>query len=217
MKYKVAVFDMDGTILDTLEDLKNSVNHALNIGGYPLRSLEEVKGFVGNGIPKLIERACPQDLDDDKRKKVYADFTEHYKVHCKDETHPYVGVNKAISKLKNAGLKVAVVSNKDDYAVKELCDLYFNGAFDFSLGRRDGVNKKPAPDMVNAALKYFGVQKTEAVYLGDSDVDYETAKNSGLDFIGVSWGFKGRAFLEDLGAETIIDSATEIFDAVTVD
>lgn len=217
MKYKVAVFDMDGTILDTLEDLKNSVNYALNKSGYPIRSLKEVKGFVGNGIPKLIERACPQDLDDDKRKKVYADFTEYYKVHCKDETHPYVGVNEAISKLKNAGLKVTVVSNKDDYAVKELCDLYFKDAFDFSLGRRDGVNKKPAPDMVNAALKYFGVKNTDAVYLGDSDVDYETAKNSNLDFIGVSWGFKGRSFLENLGTKTIIDDASEIFDAVTID
>lgn len=217
MKYKVAVFDMDGTILDTLEDLKNSVNYALNKSGYLIRSLKEVKGFVGNGIPKLIERACPRGLTDAERKKVYADFTEHYKVHCKDETHPYVGVNEAISKLKNAGLKVAVVSNKDDYAVKELCDLYFKDAFDFSLGRRDEVNKKPAPDMVNATLKYFGVKNTDAVYLGDSDVDYETAKNSNLDFIGVSWGFKGRVFLENLGTKTIIDDASEIFDAVTID
>ncbi len=217
MKYKVAVFDMDGTILDTLEDLKNSVNYALRKNFFPLRSYEEVKLFVGNGIPKLIERACPKDTEKAVLGKVYEDFTEHYKVHCKDETHAYKGVSEVIGTLKQVGVKVCVVSNKDDYAVKELCDLYFSGLFDYSLGRKDGIDKKPAPDMVYSALNYFKAEKCRSVYIGDSDVDYMTAKNAGLDFIGVAWGFRGYDFLKNLGAETIVNSPEEITEIILND
>lgn len=212
MKYKLVVFDMDGTILDTLDDLKNSVNYALEKCGYPLRTKDEIRGFVGNGIPKLIERAVPNFLSTEEQKVVYDIFTEHYKIHCKDKTCPYDGIKNAITAIKNSGMKTCVVSNKDDYAVKELSKLYFGNLFDFSLGRKDGVEKKPAPDMVNAALKYFGISKKDAVYIGDSDVDYQTAENSDLPFIGVSWGFKGREFLKKLGAEVIVDTADELID-----
>ncbi len=210
MKYKLIVFDMDGTILDTLDDLKNSVNYALEKCGYPLRTKDEIRGFVGNGIPKLIERAAPDFLNKEEKKVVYDIFTEHYKIHCKDKTCPYDGIKDAISTIKNSGMKTCVVSNKDDYAVKELSELYFGDLFDFSLGRKDGVDKKPSPDMVNLALKFFDVNKKDAVYIGDSDVDYQTAENSGLPFIGVSWGFKGREFLKNLGAEIIADTADEL-------
>lgn len=210
MKYKIAVFDMDGTILNTLEDLKDSLNFALSKFGYNNRTLDEVRGFVGNGIPKLIERALPSGVDEATRTAVYEVFTDRYKVHCKDKTCVYDGVNEALDELKFNGIKTCVVSNKDDYAVKELSELYFGNRFDFSLGRKDGVPKKPAPDMVLTALNYFGAEKSDAVYIGDSDVDKMTAENSGLDFIGVSWGFKGYDFLKELGTESVVNTAEEM-------
>ncbi len=214
MKYKIAVFDMDGTILNTLEDLKDSLNFALSKFGFNNRTLDEVRSFVGNGIPKLIERALPCGVDDATKNAVYEIFTERYKVHCKDKTCMYDGINEALDKLKSSGIKTCVVSNKDDYAVKELSELYFGARFDFSLGRLDGVPKKPAPDMVLTALKHFGTDKNEAVYIGDSDVDKMTAENSGLDFIGVSWGFKGYDFLKQLGVKTVVNTAEELVEII---
>lgn len=212
MKYKLAVFDMDGTILDTLEDLKNSVNYALCQLNYPLRTLDEVRNFVGNGIPKLIERAVPAGTDKENELKVYQIFTQHYKLHCNDKTCVYNGIIDCLKSLKDGGVKLCVVSNKDDYACKELSKLHFGDLFDFSLGRSDGINKKPAPDMVNIALDYFNMENIDACYIGDSDVDFMTAKNSNLDFIGVSWGFKGYQFLQNLGAKVIVNEASEIVD-----
>lgn len=210
MKYKIAVFDMDGTILNTLEDLKDSLNYALKECGFKMRSLDEVRNFVGNGIPKLIERALPSDVGEEDKVTVYNVFTERYKVHCKDKTCVYEGINEALDSLKANGMKVCVVSNKDDYAVKELSNLYFGNRFDLSLGRLDGVPKKPAPDMVFAVLKRFGLQNSEAVYIGDSDVDKMTAENSELDFIGVSWGFKGYDFLKKIGTKVIVNTAEDM-------
>lgn len=210
MKYKLAVFDMDGTVLNTLQDLTDAVNFSLDKLNMPKRNIEEIKTFVGNGIPKLIERSLPKNFSKEDFDKAYSFFTDYYKVHCKDKTCAYDGVLEAIDKLKSLGVKTCVVSNKDDYAAKELAELYFPNRFDFVLGRVDGVNKKPSPDMVNIALDYFKVEKTEAVYIGDSDVDYLTAKNSSLDFIGVDWGFKGYDFLKELGAEIIVSTPMEL-------
>lgn len=214
MKYKLVVFDMDGTVLNTLNDLQDAVNFALSKFSFPPRSFDEIKSFVGNGIPKLIERSVPTDTDENIRKAVYDVFTPYYQKHCMDKTTSYDGITELLASLKKAEYKTAVVSNKDDYAVKELVKVYFPGGFDFSLGRTDGVDKKPAPDMVNRAMEYFNVEKTEAVYVGDSDVDFMTAKNSGLEFIGVSWGFKGRNFLQNLGAERIADDAKQLFEFI---
>ncbi len=214
MKYKYIVFDMDGTVLNTLEDLKDALNYALDKFSFPERTLDEVRSFVGNGNPKLIERGVPDGTSDEEKKEVYDLFTFYYKQHCMDKTKSYDGINELLSKLKKIGVYTCVVSNKDDYAVKELAQIYFPNGFDYSVGRLDGVEKKPAPDMVNKALSYFGAKKEEAVYIGDSDVDFMTAKNSGLKFIGVSWGFKGRKFLENFGAKTVVDSADELFNVI---
>ncbi len=214
MKYKYVVFDMDGTVLDTLEDLKDALNYSLKRFSFPERTLSEVRSFVGNGIPKLIERALPYGVSEKTRKDVYDAFTPYYKEHCTDKTKSYDGINALLDKLKSAGLYTCVVSNKDDYAVKELVNVYFPGGFDYAVGRLEGIEKKPAPDMVNKALKFFGAEKSEAVYVGDSDVDYLTAANADLDFIGVSWGFRGKEFLKNLGASVIADSAEELFDYI---
>ena len=205
-----AVFDMDGTILNTLEDLMDSTNFALKNNGLKERSLEEIRFFVGNGIQKLIERAVPQGTSKEVFEKVFADFKSHYKIHCADKTSYYDGIPSVIQTLRKMGVKTAVVSNKADFAVQELVEVYFKGLFDVALGEKTGVSKKPSPDMVNAALSVLGVEKEAAFYIGDSDVDFETAKNSSLDFIGVSWGFRGRKFLENLGAKNIIDSPEEL-------
>ena len=205
-----AVFDMDGTILNTLDDLMDSTNFALKNNGLKERSLEEIRFFVGNGIQKLIERAVPQGTSKEVFEKVFADFKSHYKIHCADKTSYYDGIPSVIQTLRKMGVKTAVVSNKADFAVQELVEVYFKGLFDFALGERAGVSKKPSPDMVNVALSVLGVEKEAAFYIGDSDVDFETAKNSSLDFIGVSWGFRGRKFLENLGAKNIIDSPEEL-------
>lgn len=205
-----AVFDMDGTILNTLEDLMDSTNFALKNNGLKERSLEEIRFFVGNGIQKLIERAVPQGTSKEVFEKVFADFKSHYKIHCADKTSYYDGIPSVIQTLRKMGVKTAVVSNKADFAVQELVEVYFKGLFDVALGEKTGVSKKPSPDMVNAALSVLGVEKESAFYIGDSDVDFETAKNSSLDFIGVSWGFRGRKFLENLGAKNIIDSPEEL-------
>lgn len=205
-----AVFDMDGTILNTLDDLMDSTNFALKNNGLKERSLEEIRFFVGNGIQKLIERAVPQGTSKEVFEKVFADFKSHYKIHCADKTSYYDGIPSVIQTLRKMGVKTAVVSNKADFAVQELVEVYFKGLFDVALGEKTGVSKKPSPDMVNAVLSVLGVEKEAAFYIGDSDVDFETAKNSSLDFIGVSWGFRGRKFLENLGAKNIIDSPEEL-------
>lgn len=212
--YKVAVFDMDGTILDTLEDLKDSTNYALEKCGYPTRSYDEVRRFVGNGIRKLIERAVPEGLTTEQIDRVHEIFTEHYKVHCADKTKAYDGIKPLLEKLRASGVKTAVVSNKADYGVQELCKEYFDGLFDYAIGEREGIRRKPAPDSVNEALKVLGMSKSEAVYIGDSDVDFETAKNAELPCISVLWGFRDEEFLREKGATLFVHDPAEIYDII---
>ncbi len=212
--YKLAVFDMDGTILDTLEDLKDSTNFALEKCGYPTRSYDEVRRFVGNGIRKLIERAVPEGLTVEQIDRVHEVFTEHYKVHCADKTKAYDGIKPLLEKLRASGVKTAVVSNKADYGVQELCKEYFDGLFDYAVGEREGIRRKPAPDAVNEALRVLGIDKSEAVYIGDSDVDFETAKNAELPCISVLWGFRDEEFLREKGATLFVRDPAEIYDIV---
>lgn len=212
--YRLAVFDMDGTILDTLEDLKDSTNFALQKCGYPVRTHDEVRRFVGNGIRKLIERAVPDGLTVEEIDCVHEVFTEHYKVHCADKTKAYDGIKPLIEKLRANGVKTAVVSNKADYGVQELCKEYFDGLFDYAVGEKEGIRRKPAPDSVNEALRVLGVDKSEAVYIGDSDVDFETAKNAELPCISVLWGFRDEEFLREKGATLFVHDPAEIFDIV---
>jgi len=205
MKYKLVIFDLDGTILDTLEDLKQALNHALTFYEYPTRTLDEVRCFVGNGIRKLIERAMPENALDTDIDKVFAEFNKYYALHCADYTKPYEGVVELVRKLRNMGIKTAVVSNKADYGVQELCDKYFNGLFDYAVGERVGVNRKPSPDAVYEVLSYLDIEKNEAVYVGDSEVDVKTAQNAGLESIMVSWGFRDKEYLYEQGAVNIVD------------
>ena len=214
MKYKAVIFDMDGTILNTLEDLKNATNYSLRQFGMPERSLEEVRMFVGNGIRKLVERAAPSGTSEEKIAQVFDVFLEYYEIHSADNTSPYPGILELVEKLKKSGIKTAVSTNKADVPAQELGREYFNGIFDLIVGQQDGLKVKPAPDSVNKILSILDIQKKDAIYIGDSDVDVQTAKNSGLDFIGVSWGFRGREFLEKNGAKNIVDNANEILDLV---
>lgn len=214
MKYKAVIFDMDGTILNTLEDLKNATNYSLRQFGMPERSLEEVRMFVGNGIRKLVERAVPAGTPKEKIDQILDVFLEYYEIHSADNTSPYPGILELVEKLKKSGIKTAVSTNKADVPAQELGREYFNGIFDLIVGQQDGFKVKPAPDSVNKILSILDIQKKDAIYIGDSDVDVQTAKNSGLDFIGVSWGFRGREFLEKNGAKNIVDNANEILDLV---
>lgn len=210
MKYLLAIFDLDGTILDTLDDLADTMNHVLAKSGFPQRTRDEVRRFVGNGIHKLVERAVPAGTSPDAIDIVFADFKEHYKTHCANKTHPYDGVNDMLTVLRKSTIKTAVVSNKADFAVQELCEQYFHGMFDFAVGEKTGIRRKPAPDSVNTVLETLGVKRAEAVFIGDSDVDIETAKNAGIDCISVDWGFRSREFLLESGAGTIVSSPREI-------
>ena len=211
MKYGLLIFDLDGTILDTLEDLKESTNYALDFHGFPQRTLDEVRRFVGNGIGKLIERAVPAGTPDKETARVLATFKRHYGEHCADHTKPYEKIPEFLKAVRERGCQTAVVSNKADFAVQELCEQYFPGMFDFVVGEREGIRRKPCPDSVNEVLRTLGKTTDEAVYVGDSDVDVETAKNAGMPVIGVSWGFRGREFLEAHGAEWIADEPEDLW------
>lgn len=214
MKYKLAVFDMDGTILNTLEDLADSLNHILAENGYGQRTLEEVRTFVGNGIRKLIERALPAGTGDEEIQRIFQEFLPYYKEHCADKTRPYRGVPQLIRELRAAGCLTAVVSNKEDTAVQELCVQYFDGLFDVAVGEKPGIRRKPAPDSVEYVLERLSVAKDQAVYIGDSEVDIATARNAGLDCIAVKWGFREEAFLRQQGAEILVNTPEEIRDII---
>ena len=204
MKYKLAIFDMDGTILDTLEDLSASLNYALRLSGFEERTLAEVRSFVGNGIRKLVERGVPAGTSEAEIDRVFADFSAHYKLHCADKTKPYDGIRELLLELRSRGMKIAVVSNKADFAVQELCRQYFEQIFDAAVGEQNVVRKKPAPDSVNTVLEKLEICRTNAVYIGDSEVDIETAKNAQMDCIAVDWGFRDREYLKNVGAKIIV-------------
>ena len=205
---------MDGTILDTLEDLKNSMNHTLKLHNMPVRTLDEIRSFVGNGIRKLIERSVTEGTSNEKIEVIHKDFMAHYEIHCADFTRPYDGVIDLIKELRNRGYKTAVVSNKADAAVQDLCVQYFPGLFDLAIGERPEIAKKPAADMVNLALEQLKSSGEKAVYIGDSDVDVATARNSNLDMIAVDWGFRTREFLTEQGAEIIVSKPEEILELI---
>lgn len=214
MGYQLAIFDLDGTLLNTLEDLADSVNHALSVCGFPNRTIEEVRCFVGNGIRLLIERSVPGGTQKEQTDRVYTEFMEYYTIHCADKTRPYDGILELLCSLRKAGIKTAVVSNKADVAVKELCRKYFAGLLDEAIGERAGIRRKPAPDSIKEVLKKLGVQEKQAVYIGDSDVDVETADNAGLEEIAVTWGFRDRDFLLQSGAKVFVSVPKEIEEIV---
>ena len=196
------LFDLDGTLLDTLEDLKDAVNHTLRAKGYPERTLEEVRCFVGNGARKLMELAVPAGAD---AEEAFGTFRVYYNAHCQVKTRPYAGIEEVLDILKKE-YPVAIVSNKPDSAVKTLCADYFPGTY--ALGEAADCPRKPAPDMVYKAMKELGVQK--CIYVGDSEVDVLTAKNAGVPCISVLWGFRNREELVRAGADCFCEKTEEI-------
>jgi len=197
---RAIIFDLDGTLLNTLEDLADATNWALRKNGMPERALEEVRQFVGNGVRKLMARAVPDGEENPLFEQTFEDFKRYYVVHCQDKTCLYDGVGEMLHTLKERGFLLAIVSNKLQAGVDELYERYFKDTVAVAVGERPEIQRKPAPDMVELALQALGVTKEEAVYVGDSDVDLQTARNSGLPCISVLWGFRDRAFLEAHGA-----------------
>lgn len=214
---KAVIFDLDGTLLNTLDDLADSTNYALSRFGYPTRTIEEVRQFVGNGVAKLIERAIPEGKNNPNFEKCLAIFKENYAQNMYNKTAPYNGIIEMLSNLKSKGIKIAVVSNKFDLAVKELCKKYFEGFIDFAAGENEaqGIKKKPAPDTVISVLNEFNFASEDAVYVGDSDVDIMTAKNSKMPCISVTWGFRDEKFLFENGATILINAPSEIYNHLT--
>lgn len=208
------IFDLDGTLLNTLEDLKDSTNFALRKFQYPERTLEEVRNFVGNGVQKLIERAIPDGLENKNFAECLAVFKSNYAQNMYNKTAPYTGIKEMLTELKHKGVKTAVVSNKFDLAVKKLCNKYFENLIEIAIGESENVRKKPAPDSVLRAIQELNSKKEFCLYVGDSDVDVQTAKNTGIDCIGVTWGFRDRELLEKEGAKYIIDKPLEIIDII---
>lgn len=209
-KYDTIIFDLDGTLLDTIEDLTDSVNFALSMYGFPCRKMEEVRSFVGNGVARLMELSIPDGLNNPQYEKCLSDFRNHYSENMQNKTDAYKGIMELLAQLSKDEYKIAIVSNKFDKAVKELNEVYFGEYIKVAIGESENVAKKPAPDTVFKALEELGSTADKTVYIGDSEVDVKTAKNSGIVCVGVTWGFRDREVLEQKGADYIIDKPQEL-------
>ncbi|MEE1052335.1 MAG: HAD-IA family hydrolase [Lachnospiraceae bacterium] len=210
MKYKAVIFDMDGTTLDTLEDLLGALNHTLGRFGFPLHDLREMRGYVGNGIRRQIEQGAPAGTPAETIDRMLPVFMEYYKVHGAEHTHPYEGIPELLRHLRDRGIRTAIVSNKADVAVRRLTEVYFPGLFEVSVGEKEGVRRKPAPDSVLEVLRIMGLSVSDAVYVGDSEVDIQTADRAGMDRIIVGWGFRDREDLLRDGADRVFGSPREV-------
>lgn len=209
-KITTIVWDLDGTLMDTLQDLHDAVNHALQKFGMPQHNIEEIRQFVGNGVRRLVQLSVPEGEENPQFEEVFAEFRAYYMVHCKDHTCLYDGIAETLRELKSLGYRMAVVSNKLQSGVDELYEQYFKETIEVAIGERPEMARKPAPDMVYAALDALGVSKEEAVYIGDSDVDVATARNSGLPCISVLWGFRSKEFLLTQGGNLFVEKPSEI-------
>lgn len=204
------VWDMDGTVLNTLIDLRDSVNYVLRKYNMPEHTIEEYRRFFGSGIRYALECAVVDGTPSETIDEMLPIFKEHYDVHCLDNTCPYDGILDAMKKLKEKGYKMAIVSNKIDSAVKELNEKFFKEYVDVAIGETPGTKRKPAPDMVEQALNELGSSKEESIYIGDSEVDLQTARNSNLPCISVLWGFRDRDYLIEQGATTFAETPEEL-------
>ena len=211
MRYQTVIFDMDGTILETMEDMWTSVNVTMDHVGYPRRTMDEVRRFVGNGAAKLIERCMPAGAEDPKYPAALEFYRAYYDAHAQNRTGPYPGVPELLERLSHEGIRLAVVSNKPDEAVRALAERYFPGVFPVAIGNREGWATKPAPDSVYEAMRLLGAEQKSTVYVGDSDVDVDTARNAGLDSVIVTWGFRDENFLRAHGAQRLAHNADELY------
>ena len=211
-KYDTIIFDLDGTLLDTLSDLAASVNYALKAHDMPTHTIDDIRRFVGNGVRLLMERAIPNGAANPKFEETFATFRQHYMEHSLDTTCPYDGICELLTTLRSRGYHTAVVSNKFYAATQELCRHFFADTIEVAIGEHEaeGIRKKPAPDTVNEALRQLGVSRERAIYVGDSDVDIATAKASGMPCISVLWGFRDRQFLIEHGGTTFIHHPSEL-------
>lgn len=214
MKYEAVLFDLDGTLTDTLEDLKNSVNFALSQFGFPERSIDEVRSFVGNGVRRLVFLSVPEGTDEKTAEDCLAVFKAYYKEHSLVNTKPYDGIIPMLERLRKNGFRTAVVTNKMDSAAQDIVRIFFDGLIDAAVGQIDGVAQKPEPDGIFLALEKLGVEKEKSLYVGDSEVDCKTAENAGIPCIGVLWGFRDRSVLEANGAAAVIDRPEDLFDLI---
>ena len=209
-EFDTYIFDLDGTLLSTLNDLTASTNYALRWAGMPERTIEEIRMFVGNGVKLLMERAIPNGSNNPKFEETYAKFREHYMEHNLDTTCPYEGIPELIRELKSRGKNLAIVSNKFYAATQDLAKHFFPDTIEVAIGERETIRKKPAPDTVLEALRQLGAPKEGAVYIGDSDVDIMTAKNCGLPCISVLWGFRDKDFLIQNGGTLFVEKPADI-------
>ena len=212
MRYQTAIFDMDGTILETLEDMCASVNVTMDHVGYPRRTMDEVRRIVGNGAAKLIERCMPAGAEDPRYPAALEFYRAYYDAHAQIKTGPYPGIPELLNQLSREGVRLAVVSNKPDEAVRALTERYFPGVFPVAIGNRDGWATKPAPDSVYEAMCLLGARRESTVYVGDSDVDVDTARNAGLDSVIVTWGFRDEDFLRAHGAQHLAHNTDELYE-----
>ena len=210
MKYKAVLFDMDGTVLNTLGDLAAAVNHTLREFSMPERSIAEVAAALSNGAAYLIAHTVPAGTPKELTDKVLAAYAPYYDAHCDILTGPYDGIVPLMEKLRDRGVKLAVISNKQDTAVKPLAEKYFPGLLEIAAGESTEVRRKPNPDAVLAALRHIGVEREDAIYVGDTEVDLQTARNAGMECASVDWGFRTREQLVEIGAEHIFDTVQEL-------
>lgn len=211
---KTLTFDLDGTVLDTLQDLQNSVNFALRSYNFRQKSLEDVRNSVGNGLKMLIRRTLPTEADETTVEQVLTAMKEHYRLHCHDETKPYPGVPELLTRLHAEGYRIALVSNKADAMTKELHRVFFSDTIHVAIGETEHFRRKPAPDMVFEALRLLGADRNDAICIGDSEVDIETARNAGLPCLSVGWGFRSEEALLAAGAGTLCRTPQELYEAI---
>ncbi len=211
---KAIVFDLDGTLLDTLTDLAASTNYALRSCGMPEHSIDDVRRFVGNGVRMLMTRAVPDGESNPRFDEAFSVFRQHYMQHCLDTTCPYPGITEALARLKEKGIMLAIVSNKMQAATEELRQHFFSQYIDVAIGESAAIRKKPAPDTVNEALRLLGISHDEAIYVGDSDVDIDTARAAMMPCASVLWGFRDRQFLLNHGATRLLSSPEELLSLV---
>lgn len=212
MRYKAVIFDFDGTLLYTVEDLAAAVNFALEKNGFPTHSVEKIQRMIGNGVAMLVARALPGGFDTPGYEGILADFRECYSAHKTDTTRPYPGIPELLARLKGEGYALAVVTNKFQSAAEDLTRRFFPGLVDIVIGDAPERARKPSPDGVNEALGRLGAENTAAVYVGDTEVDMQTGINAKTDYICVSWGYRTHEELTALGAQKIADTTQELYD-----
>ncbi|MDD3174229.1 MAG: HAD family hydrolase [Herbinix sp.] len=210
MKYNTVIFDLDGTLLNTLDDLRDSLNEILTRKGYSTRSLEDVKHFVGNGVRNLVRLSVPEHCSDEEVSLILEEFKEHYNHNMQNKTRPYNGIMELLLDLNRFNYKIAIVSNKFDSAVKSLANTYFGNLISVAIGESTDIKRKPAPDSIFTAVEELGSDLNRTVLVGDSETDIRTAKNAGIACIGVTWGFRCREVLRSEGADFLIDTPREL-------